>query len=200
MPGPAGTVQTMIALLHGTATAPDVVSVAGVGYEVATAAPLTPGQEVTLWVHTAVAETDLSLYGFTSRAERDLFRALIKVRGVGARKALGLHALGAPVLARALLARDAAAIGKASGFSAKSGATICADLKVDPAILTELAGEDPTPGGASTVGWRSLVPALTRFGFPEAAAIAALEQAALLTDDEGELISAALATLHRGAA
>lgn len=66
----------------------------GVGYEVRV--PLSAhralvGQErVSLFVHTHVREDQLSLYGFPSRRERDTFRTLLQVSGVGPRTALGL--------------------------------------------------------------------------------------------------------------
>lgn len=72
-----------------------LVDVHGVGYEVQ--APMTTfyhlpdiGSEATLHIHFAVSETAQSLYGFHSKADRTLFRQLIKVSGVGPKMALGI--------------------------------------------------------------------------------------------------------------
>ena len=70
-----------------------VVDIQGVGYEVF--APMSTfyhlpdkGQEVTLFIHMVVREDAQLLYGFYSERERELFRALIKVNGVGPKLAL----------------------------------------------------------------------------------------------------------------
>lgn len=72
-----------------------LVDVGGVGYEVEV--PLTvyyrlpePGGEVTLHTHFVVREDAQLLYGFLDRPERELFRVLIRVNGVGPRMALGI--------------------------------------------------------------------------------------------------------------
>jgi holliday junction DNA helicase RuvA len=71
-----------------------VVSAGGVGYEVSvplSAHPLLAGQDrVALFVHTHVREDQLALYGFPTRRERDTFRTLLSVSGVGPRTALAL--------------------------------------------------------------------------------------------------------------
>ncbi len=89
----------MIGLLRGKILGkqPPRVSleVQGVGYEVD--APMTTfydlpdvGAEVILYTHLAVREDAHTLYGFTTLTDRDLFRSLLKVNGVGARLALGI--------------------------------------------------------------------------------------------------------------
>ncbi len=71
-----------------------LVEAGGVGYEVrlpVSAHPLLVGRErVSLSVHTYVREDQLSLYGFPTRRERDTFRLLLSVSGVGPRTALAL--------------------------------------------------------------------------------------------------------------
>jgi len=71
-----------------------VIATGGVGYEVRlplSAHPHLAGrQRVALWIHTHVREDQLALFGFPSRSERDTFRALISVSGVGPRMALAL--------------------------------------------------------------------------------------------------------------
>lgn len=71
-----------------------VVACGGVGYEVRlplSAHPDLAGRpRVALWIHTHVREDQLALFGFPTRGERDMFRALIAVSGVGPRMALAL--------------------------------------------------------------------------------------------------------------
>jgi len=89
----------MIGRLRGTILekqAPHILlDVGGVGYEID--APMTTfyelpatGNEVVLYTHLAVREDAHKLYGFVSKTDRSLFRALIKVSGVGAKMALAL--------------------------------------------------------------------------------------------------------------
>ena len=87
-----------------------IVDVAGVGYLVQsssrTAGRLENGREATLLVETRVREDSIALYGFADAAERDWFRHLTGVQGVGGRVALALlSALTPDELATALLAR-----------------------------------------------------------------------------------------------
>lgn len=130
----------MIAFLSGRVIAADTVLVNGVGYAVACAAPLEVGSDVNVWVHTVVRENDISLYGFTSQAERALFVCFMKVSGVGPRVALALLALGAGVVAAAIAAQDAAALSKAAGVGPTKAKTILGALSVPAELLAELAG------------------------------------------------------------
>ena len=78
-----------------------LVDVGGVGYEVACSQISLgelegrKGDTLLLWVHTHVREDALQLFGFLSRAEKDLFLSLLKVNGVGPKMALGVLS-GAP--------------------------------------------------------------------------------------------------------
>lgn len=87
----------MIGLLRGKILSKQpprlLIDVQGVGYEVD--APMTtfydlpgPGEEVTLFTHLAVREDAHTLYGFAKASDRELFRSLLKVNGVGAKLAL----------------------------------------------------------------------------------------------------------------
>ncbi len=95
-----------------------LVECAGLGYEVDI--PYTTffhlpetGQEVTLHTHFAVREDAQSLYGFASRLDRDLFRLLIKVNGVGPKLAVGiLSGLDAQQFIRCVESRDSASLAR----------------------------------------------------------------------------------------
>lgn len=115
-----------------------LLDVQGVGYEVLcparVLATLESGQATTLIIDTHVREDYIRLYGFPSRQERDWFRLLLSVQGVGARH--GLHLLGVltpEMLAQALAAQDKTALTRAPGVGPKLAARILTELK-DKAI------------------------------------------------------------------
>ncbi len=111
-----------------------LVECAGLGYEVDI--PYTTffhlpetHQEVTLHTHFAVREDAQSLYGFASRLDRDLFRLLIKVNGVGPKLAVGiLSGLDAQQLIRCVEARDANALVKLPGVGKKTAERLLIEM------------------------------------------------------------------------
>ena len=111
-----------------------LVEAAGLGYEVdipySTFFQLPePGQEVTLHTHFAVREDAQSLYGFASRLDRDLFRLLIKVNGVGPKLAVGiLSGLEADQFIRCVEQRDASALVKLPGVGKKTAERLLIDM------------------------------------------------------------------------
>lgn len=112
-----------------------LIDVGGVGYlafcSARTLAALPQGgAPVVLEIETHVREDHIHLYGFIDRAERDWFRLLITVQGVGARVALGILSILSPDdLARAVAAQDRVAIAKANGVGAKLAARIAGELR-----------------------------------------------------------------------
>ncbi len=128
----------MIARLRGTlvSVAPVVVvDVGGVGYQVT----LTPqavselppvGEEVMIHTHLHVREDEMSLYGFLSAAERDLFRVLISTSGVGPKVGMALLSTLRPdQLRRAILSEDAGALATAPGVGKRSAQRIILELR-----------------------------------------------------------------------
>lgn len=111
-----------------------VVDVNGVGYVVHASArtlrELSPGIEARLLVETVVREDAILLYGFIAAAERDWFRILTTVQGVGAKVALSLLSTLAPdELASAIVAQDKASLNRASGVGPKLAARLTTELK-----------------------------------------------------------------------
>ncbi|MBV8190664.1 MAG: Holliday junction branch migration protein RuvA [Alphaproteobacteria bacterium] len=128
----------MIAKLKGIIDAVDadsaVIDVGGVGYLVAASArtlrELTPGAAVTVLVETIVREDAIALYGFLDPAERDWFRILTTVQGVGAKVALSiLSTLSPDEIARAIAAQDRATLSRPAGVGAKLAARLATELK-----------------------------------------------------------------------
>src|SRR3954452_23518884 len=165
-----------------------IVDVHGVGYVVHCSARtlqrLPPtGEAAALAIETHVREDMIRLYAFLSEDEREWFRLLQTVQGVGARVALGiLSALDPGALATAIGTGDKAAVARATGVGPKLAARIVAELKdkapvlsgVDPALirLSGAVAEDKAPQPVSDA-----ISALTNLGYAQAQASAAIAAA-----------------------
>jgi Holliday junction DNA helicase RuvA len=185
-------------LLDGVGADFAVIDVGGVGYLVSastrTLAHLGAiGDEVVLHTEMLVAEDFIRLVGFASAAERDWFRLLISVQGVGARVALAiLSALPGDDLHRAIASGDSSMVSRAQGVGPKLAQRIVNELK-DKAggIPLGAGGAVPAPAGSYA---QDAVSALLNLGFRPAEASAAVASA------EAELGSeATLDGLVRGA-
>jgi holliday junction DNA helicase RuvA len=129
----------MIGKLRGTVDSFDqdelILDVNGVGYLVAASArtlrALPPrGEPTELLIETHVREDAIKLYGFLTAAERDWFRLLQSVQGVGAKVALGiLGALTADALSAAIARQDKATMARAPGVGPKLAARLVLELK-----------------------------------------------------------------------
>ncbi|MCW1401302.1 Holliday junction branch migration protein RuvA [Novosphingobium sp. MW5] len=141
----------MIAKLTGTLDdfGPDwaVIDVSGVGYLVhCSAKTLTAlgvrGDHVTIHTELQVSENDMRLIGFSSGAEREWFRLLTGVQGVGSKMALAvLSALSTEDLQKACAGGDAAMVARAQGVGPKLASRIVNELK-------DKAGALPTAPGS----------------------------------------------------
>jgi len=176
----------MIARLSGivaeTGLSHLVVDVGGVGYLVhASARTLRDaggvGDAVRLLIETQVREDSISLFGFLDAGERDWFRLLGSVQGVGARTALSiLGALSPDQLVMAIASEDKASLTRADGVGPKLGARLITELKdkVSAMALPASAGKKgalaPVSGGASA----DAVSALVNLGYRRAEAFAAV--------------------------
>jgi Holliday junction DNA helicase RuvA len=175
----------MIAHLKGilTSTGTDhaVIDVHGVGYLVGasarTLAAIGPvGEAATLFTEMLVAEEFIRLVGFASAAERDWFRLLTGVQGVGARVALAiLSALEPADIGRAVMAQDKATVARANGVGPKLAERIVRELKdkVGGVALGPAAAAQVVPVGAGA----DAVSALLNLGFRPAEAASAVAQA-----------------------
>jgi len=110
-----------------------VVDVAGVGYELAV--PLqarfpSEGDRVRAFTHLVVREDLQALYGFAQESTRDVFRLLLRVRGVGPTMALGvLSGLDEPELCEAILTGDVKTLCGIKGVGKKTAEQIVLDLR-----------------------------------------------------------------------
>jgi len=173
----------MIARLTGTLAELSadgaVIDVGGVGYAVHCSARTLDaigavGGDVKLLTELQVREDAWTLFGFGSPVERDSFRALTSVQGVGGKVALAiLSALSPDELARAVAQDDKAMIGRANGVGPKLAARIANELQGKLGV-SGLGGTAPTPrvGAASDA-----LSALANLGFKPADASAAVNAA-----------------------
>src|SRR6185503_9715654 len=156
-----------------------VIDVAGVGYLVqmsgkSLAALGAVGSEVLILTELQVREDAWTLFGFGSTAERDAFRALTSIQGVGGRLALAiLSALSPDELSRAVAQDDKAMIGRANGVGPKLAARIANELKGKLGVVG-LGGAAPAPRGGTAADALS---ALGNLGFKPAEASAAVNSA-----------------------
>ena len=190
----------MISSVRGTVLAVSgtvaVIDVGGVGLAV----QVTPQHGLTLrvggeaMVHTAliVREDDLSLFGFETRAELEVFDLLRGVSGVGPKSALGVLATLTPDdIARAVAAEDDAPFRKVSGIGPKTAKLIAVSLQGK--LLTPAAASGSAARTPATSITQNVVTALVGLGWNERAAAAAVDEAAAeATDTERETVAALL--------
>ena len=182
----------MIARLRGTLAESSytncIVDVGGVGYELSI--PLStfdklprPGETVELQVLTQVREDAITLYGFATAAERDLFRRLIGVSGVGGKLALNILS-GMPVetFRAAVAGGDVKLLSRISGIGKRTAERLVVELKDK---LGDGLGAEGSPTGPDPQldALRDVAAALEQLGFKREAIDRTLRQ---LAAEEGE--------------
>lgn len=165
-----------------------IVDVGGIGYQVYCSARTLqtlpqPGETATLSIETYVREDVIRLYGFAGDLEREWFRLLQTVQGVGSRVALAVLGIMMPgELATAIALQDKAAIARAPGVGKKVAERIVAELRdkapayssADPAVInlqSELADRRAPQPVAEAVS------ALVNLGYAQVQASAAVAAA-----------------------
>ncbi|AFG37611.1 Holliday junction branch migration protein RuvA [Spirochaeta africana] len=120
------------------------------------------GQEVRLHTHLIVREDDLKLFGFSDRKERELFRALIGVSGIGAKQAIRILSFSPPTdLARFIEGADIESLGRIPGIGKKTAQK----------MVLALQGELVTEPDAAERGddFSEIIESLVSMGFDKAA-------------------------------
>jgi Holliday junction DNA helicase RuvA len=129
------------------------------------------GDEVTVYTHLYVREDDLSLFGFESLEEQELFEKLITVSGIGPKVALSaLSALSPRELAGAIAREDDTLIATVPGIGKKTAQRLIIELK-DKIGAGELGSRSASAGSASA----EATDALASMGFSSAEVAAALK-------------------------
>ena len=157
-----------------------VIDVAGVGYLVHCSAKTLAalgirGDSVVIHTELQVSENDMRLIGFASATEREWFRLLTGVQGVGSKMALAvLSALAIEDLQRACAGGDAAMVARAQGVGPKLASRIVNELKDKAGTLPAASGMAPAPVGTASA---DAVSALQNLGFKPPVASAAVARA-----------------------
>ena len=192
----------MIASLHGHVEAlledALIVRVGDVGYAVRVARSLLVqearvGQKIDLWAYTYVRENEISLYGFETLDERELF-LILRVSGIGARTALAILSTFAPETLRVAIAQgDAAALTRIPGIGRKTAQRLLLDLKDKIGLVTDAWLSSPiTDGDAEAIN------ALTALGYSLSEAQEAVASVPREIEPLDERILAALRLMGRG--
>lgn len=208
----------MIAQLRGAIVQTDqnsvIIDVGGVGYAVTVSGRTqgtlaAAGGTVTLLTDMQVREESMTLYGFVDSSERDAFRLLVTVQGVGAKAAMAILSVLSPdALATAIMAGDKAMVTRADGVGPKLAQRVVNELaeKVGALPVSGMAAS-AAPAGAGAAGDSSAgsvagdaMSALENLGYGRAEAHAAIGRArseGADGDDLSALIAAALQQLGR---
>ena len=213
----------MIAQLRGEIVQIDgnsvIMDVAGVGYAVSVSGRtqgLLSGKTgmVTVLTDMQVREDSMTLYGFADSAERDAFRLLVTVQGVGAKAAMAILSVLSPdALATAIMAGDKAMVTRADGVGPKLAQRVVnelaekvGNLPVSGSGAAMAGGAMPAPAGdAAGNVVADAISALENLGYGRAEAHAAISRArsdgadgdGAQNDDLSALIAAALQQLGR---
>ena len=156
-----------------------VIDVGGVGYLVhcasTTLTRLSVGTTATLAIETKVSEEAIRLYGFLAAEEREWFRLLQTVQGVGARVALSvLSAIKLNELERAVVLGDKTVVGRAQGVGPKLATRIVTELKDKAPSLVLQRSADPTdrvvPLHTARPAETDAIAALVKLGYSQIAA------------------------------
>jgi Holliday junction DNA helicase RuvA len=171
----------MIGRIQGTliANTPPrlIIDCHGVGYEVDV--PMSTlyqipslGQQVTLLTHFVVREDAQQLFGFATESEREAFRALIKISGVGARTALSLlSGMSVEELSQAITLQESGRLTKVPGIGKKTAERLLLELKGKFGADIGLAGQAPQIDSQLEI-----LQALTSLGYSDKEAQLALKQ------------------------
>ena len=174
-----------------------ILDVNGVGYQVYCSARTLqalppPGEAAALSIETHVREDQIRLFGFRSDVEREWFRLLQTVQGVGAKVALAvLGTLSSDELANAIALRDKAAVSRTPGVGPKVAERIVTELKdkapgfarVDP-VVVHLAGAIDNARAPRTAA--DAISALVNLGYGQPQATAAIASAIRSTGENPE--------------
>lgn len=160
-----------------------VIDVNGVGYLVHCSAKTLDalglrGDRATVFTQLQVSENDMRLIGFASGSERDWFRLLTQVQGVGSKVALAiLSALSTEELQRACAGGDAAMVARAQGVGPKLASRIVNELRDKAGGLPSSPGAGAVMAAPAGSASADAVSALQNLGFKPAVATSAVAAA-----------------------
>jgi Holliday junction DNA helicase RuvA len=148
-----------------------VVDVAGVGYQVQV--PLSTyygipdeGEEVSLHIHTHLREDSLSLFGFLTQEEKDMFLLLIGVSGIGPKLALAiLSSLPVADLSSAIQSADDSKLYAIPGIGKKTAARMVLELKDKITLMMPVMAAPPSTAAVLSDDCEDVIAALVNLGY-----------------------------------
>ena len=178
-----------------------MLDVDGVSYELE--APMTTfydlpvlGQEVILFTHLVIRDDSHLLFGFTELRQRDLFRVLLKVSGVGPRVGLAiLSGLSVENLVSCITIGDVSQLTRIPGIGRKTAERLIVELR--DRLETQFDGEASLPGRTATPE-QDAVSALVALGYRSGDAVRAVRQSGIHGGSIEEIIRGALQQLAGG--
>ncbi len=174
-----------------------IVDVSGVGYKLyittETLSSSVLGDHMSFWVHTAVRENSIDLYGFRTINEMSFFELLLDVSGIGPRSALSILAV-APIdtLKRAIATGDTSYLNKVSGIGKKTAEKIIIELRDK---LKDYKDDENTPGTLRDES--DIIEALKSLGYSQNEARDALKKVSSVTTGMNARIKEALQILGK---
>lgn len=188
-----------------------LLDVGGVGYEVDVSAAVLaqspqPGTQLTIFTHFVVREEAQLLFGFADQRERDLFRAFIRINGVGPKMALALISSISPAnLFSAVQANEVGVLTQVPGVGKKTAERLMVELKsrLDTLLPEGLAAAVTLPPAADRAAGREAEDALMALGYKAHQAAEAVQQAQQALSDKApvdteQLVTWVLRSMARG--
>lgn len=170
----------------------------GVAYEIyvtpTCAAEIGLGAPLRLYTYLRVSDSAQELFGFATTAERDFFRLLLSVSGIGPKSALNILGLGSIANIQAAIARgDIAYLTSVQGMGKKTAERVVVELKAKLKGVASVEGELPT-GATDVLG--DVVDGLVAMGYSASEARQAAQSLSVVGKDGGQLLREALAKMN----
>ena len=174
------------------------LDVSGVGYKISVTQRFLQqaklGEEVVLYTHLIVREDDLSLYGFATEQEKNMFERLIGISGVGPKAGMAiLSSMTLNDIATAILSADARAFSKVNGIGPKTAGRIVLELKDKIDVSEAVGGEILASAESAPVA--EAMEALISLGYEKSEAVSAVSAVKDLADSAEDLTRMALKRL-----
>ena len=170
----------------------------GIGYELNIPASMfdagiREGEELKIYTHMSVREDGISLFGFLSREDLEIYRMLIGVSGIGPKAALAvLSTLTADNLRFAVLSEDVQAIAKTPGIGKKTAQKLILELKdkfdLQEAFEQKLAGNPAVRQAGEPDAFQDAVQALTALGYSGTEALQAVKKVEITEGMDSEAV------------
>ena len=182
-----------------------IVDNGGIGYSISVSPKtigLLPsiGENVCIYTYMSVSESGISLYGFSSMEELELFNSIIGVSGIGPKGALGiLGAVSPSQFVMAVLTDDIKTLSSAPGIGKKTAQRLVLELKdkLDPAQAADIEGLEVSAVTAESGEKEEAIEALVVLGFAKADAVKAVGAVYMDSMTAEKAVSLALRVLGR---